>query len=329
MACVRRAGRATDVTLIGRTGRARPQSSNLIIRRIYDPTDGRLVWPPTDDRAGRPEREARRRIIARTFQKHRAVRARLGASQNTDCGRHGTPPGRASWRRSCSSRGARTGARPSQAARKVDRLPRAELRDNLVVNLALRRAQGWRWAGPSARAAPASCSRVPSVRLLQRGGETRTWRYGSQDNHASTARHQRAMVEHDMSPVGERSRSLPWLSAEPSRALCWRAGRHREVQRHGPHWFKAYLGGCRAVWPRRSLLTVSTWRNLRTWQVPIMALSGRELRGDRGGPSVTPILGRQTGRGKTTYSRLVLSGTCAGHPQKGTITRAGPTRSRA
>ncbi len=220
-------------TIIGPNGAGKTTIFNLI-SRIYDPTDGRLVFRG-EDITRVPPHEIARRGIARTFQnielfEHATV------LQNLLLGRHAhARPRLLPEALFLPSVRARERAHREAAEKVIDFLDLQPYRDSLVVNL----PYGVRKVVEMGRAL---CTE-PALLLLDEPSsglsveETEDMAFWIQDIRTLLGVTV-LMVEHDMSLVGAVSDRV--LALNYGRVLA--CGTCQEVQSH-PDVVKAYLGG--------------------------------------------------------------------------------------
>jgi len=220
-------------TIIGPHGAGKTTIFNLI-SRIYDPTDGRLVFRD-EDITRVPPHEIARRGIARTFQNIELFE-HASVLQNLLLGRHAhARPRLLEEILFLPAVRARERAHREAAEKVIDFLELQAYRDNLVVNL----PYGVRKVVEMGRAL---CTE-PALLLLDEPSsglsveETEDMAFWIQDIR-SLLGISVLMVEHDMSLVGAVSDRV--LALNYGRVLA--CGTSREVQEH-PDVVKAYLGG--------------------------------------------------------------------------------------
>jgi branched-chain amino acid transport system ATP-binding protein len=220
-------------TIIGPNGAGKTTIFNLI-SRIYDPTDGRLVFRD-EDITRVPPHEIARRGIARTFQNIELFE-HASVLQNLLLGRHAhARPRLLEEILFLPAVRARERAHREAAEKVIDFLELQAYRDSLVVNL----PYGARKVVEMGRAL---CTE-PALLLLDEPSsglsveETEDMAFWIQDIR-SLLGISVLMVEHDMSLVGAVSDRV--LALNYGRVLA--CGTSREVQEH-PDVVKAYLGG--------------------------------------------------------------------------------------
>ena len=220
-------------TIIGPNGAGKTTIFNLI-SRIYDPSDGRLVFRD-EDITRVPPHEIARRGIARTFQNIELFE-HASVLQNLLLGRHAhARPRLLEEILFLPAVRARERAHREAAEKVIDFLELQAYRDNLVVNL----PYGVRKVVEMGRAL---CTE-PALLLLDEPSsglsveETEDMAFWIQDIR-SLLGISVLMVEHDMSLVGAVSDRV--LALNYGRVLA--CGTSREVQEH-PDVVKAYLGG--------------------------------------------------------------------------------------
>jgi len=220
-------------TIIGPNGAGKTTIFNLI-SRIYDPTDGRLVFRD-EDITRVPPHEIARRGIARTFQNIELFE-HASVLQNLLLGRHAhARPRLLEEILFLPAVRARERAHREAAEKVIDFLELQAYRDNLVVNL----PYGVRKVVEMGRAL---CTE-PALLLLDEPSsglsveETEDMAFWIQDIR-SLLGISVLMVEHDMSLVGAVSDRV--LALNYGRVVA--CGTSREVQEH-PDVVKAYLGG--------------------------------------------------------------------------------------
>jgi len=220
-------------TIIGPNGAGKTTIFNLI-SRIYDPTDGRLVFHDEDITRVAPH-EIARRGIARTFQNIELFE-HASVLQNLLLGRHAhARPRLLEEILFLPAVRARERAHREAAEKVIDFLELQAYRDSLVVNL----PYGVRKVVEMGRAL---CTE-PALLLLDEPSsglsveETEDMAFWIQDIR-SLLGISVLMVEHDMSLVGAVSDRV--LALNYGRVLA--CGTSREVQEH-PDVVKAYLGG--------------------------------------------------------------------------------------
>ena len=220
-------------TIIGPNGAGKTTIFNLI-SRIYDPTDGRLVFRD-EDITRVPPHEIARRGIARTFQNIELFE-HASVLQNLLLGRYAhARPRLLEEILFLPAVRARERAHREAAEKVIDFLELQAYRDNLVVNL----PYGVRKVVEMGRAL---CTE-PALLLLDEPSsglsveETEDMAFWIQDIR-SLLGISVLMVEHDMSLVGAVSDRV--LALNYGRVLA--CGTSREVQEH-PDVVKAYLGG--------------------------------------------------------------------------------------
>jgi branched-chain amino acid transport system ATP-binding protein len=220
-------------TIIGPNGAGKTTIFNLI-SRIYDPTDGRLVFRD-EDITRVPPHEIARRGIARTFQNIELFE-HASVLQNLLLGRHAhARPRFLEEILFLPAVRARERAHREAAEKVIDFLELQAYRDSLVVNL----PYGARKVVEMGRAL---CTE-PALLLLDEPSsglsveETEDMAFWIQDIR-SLLGISVLMVEHDMSLVGAVSDRV--LALNYGRVLA--CGTSREVQEH-PDVVKAYLGG--------------------------------------------------------------------------------------
>jgi len=220
-------------TIIGPNGAGKTTIFNLI-SRIYDPTDGRLVFRD-EDITRVPPHEIARRGIARTFQNIELFE-HASVLQNLLLGRHAhARPRLLEEILFLPAVRARERAHREAAETVIDFLELQAYRDSLVVNL----PYGVRKVVEMGRAL---CTE-PALLLLDEPSsglsveETEDMAFWIQDIR-SLLGISVLMVEHDMSLVGAVSDRV--LALNYGRVLA--CGTSREVQEH-PDVVKAYLGG--------------------------------------------------------------------------------------
>jgi branched-chain amino acid transport system ATP-binding protein len=220
-------------TIIGPNGAGKTTIFNLI-SRIYDPTDGRLVFRDEDITRVAPH-EIARRGIARTFQNIELFE-HASVLQNLLLGRHAhARPRLLEEILFLPAVRARERAHREAAEKVIDFLELQAYRDSLVVNL----PYGVRKVVEMGRAL---CTE-PALLLLDEPSsglsveETEDMAFWIQDIR-SLLGISVLMVEHDMSLVGAVSDRV--LALNYGRVLA--CGTSREVQEH-PDVVKAYLGG--------------------------------------------------------------------------------------
>ena len=220
-------------TIIGPNGAGKTTIFNLI-SRIYDPTDGRLVFRD-EDITGVPPHEIARRGIARTFQNIELFE-HASVLQNLLLGRHAhARPRLLEEILFLPAVRARERAHREAAEKVIDFLELQAYRDSLVVNL----PYGVRKVVEMGRAL---CTE-PALLLLDEPSsglsveETEDMAFWIQDIR-SLLGISVLMVEHDMSLVGAVSDRV--LALNYGRVVA--CGTSREVQEH-PDVIKAYLGG--------------------------------------------------------------------------------------
>jgi len=220
-------------TIIGPNGAGKTTIFNLI-SRIYDPTDGRLVFRDEDITRVAPH-EIARRGIARTFQNIELFE-HASVLQNLLLGRHAhARPRLLEEILFLPAVRARERAHREAAETVIDFLELQAYRDSLVVNL----PYGVRKVVEMGRAL---CTE-PALLLLDEPSsglsveETEDMAFWIQDIR-SLLGISVLMVEHDMSLVGAVSDRV--LALNYGRVLA--CGTSREVQEH-PDVVKAYLGG--------------------------------------------------------------------------------------
>ena len=220
-------------TIIGPNGAGKTTIFNLI-SRIYDPTDGRLVFRD-EDITGVPPYEIARRGIARTFQNIELFE-HASVLQNLLLGRHAhARPRLLEEILFLPAVRARERAHREAAEKVIDFLELQAYRDSLVVNL----PYGVRKVVEMGRAL---CTE-PALLLLDEPSsglsveETEDMAFWIQDIR-SLLGISVLMVEHDMSLVGAVSDRV--LALNYGRVVA--CGTSREVQEH-PDVIKAYLGG--------------------------------------------------------------------------------------
>ena len=220
-------------TIIGPNGAGKTTIFNLI-SRIYDPTDGRLVFRD-EDITRVPPHEIARRGIARTFQNIELFE-HASVLQNLLLGRHAhARPRLLEEVLFLPAVRARERAHREAAEKVIDFLELQAYRDSLVVNL----PYGVRKVVEMGRAL---CTE-PALLLLDEPSsglsveETEDMAFWIQDIR-SLLGITVLMVEHDMSLVGAVSDRV--LALNYGRVVA--CGTSREVQEH-PDVVKAYLGG--------------------------------------------------------------------------------------
>jgi branched-chain amino acid transport system ATP-binding protein len=220
-------------TIIGPNGAGKTTIFNLI-SRIYEPTDGRLVFRD-EDITRVPPHEIARRGIARTFQNIELFE-HASVLQNLLLGRHAhARPRLLEEILFLPAVRARERAHREAAEKVIDFLDLQAHRDSLVVNL----PYGVRKVVEMGRAL---CTE-PALLLLDEPSsglsveETEDMAFWIQDIR-SLLGISVLMVEHDMSLVGAVSDRV--LALNYGRVLA--CGTSREVQEH-PEVIKAYLGG--------------------------------------------------------------------------------------
>jgi branched-chain amino acid transport system ATP-binding protein len=220
-------------TIIGPNGAGKTTIFNLI-SRIYDPTDGRLVFRD-EDITRVPPHEIARRGIARTFQNIELFE-HASVLQNLLLGRHAhARPRILEEILFLPAVRARERAHREAAEKVIDFLELQAYRDSLVVNL----PYGVRKVVEMGRAL---CTE-PALLLLDEPSsglsveETEDMAFWIQDIR-SLLGISVLMVEHDMSLVGAVSDRV--LALNYGRVVA--CGTSREVQEH-PDVIKAYLGG--------------------------------------------------------------------------------------
>jgi branched-chain amino acid transport system ATP-binding protein len=220
-------------TIIGPNGAGKTSIFNLI-SRIYDPTDGRLVFRD-EDITRVPPHEIARRGIARTFQNIELFE-HASVLQNLLLGRHAhARPRLLEEILFLPTVRARERAHREAAEKVIDFLELQAYRDSLVVNL----PYGVRKVVEMGRAL---CTE-PALLLLDEPSsglsveETEDMAFWIQDIRSLLAISV-LMVEHDMSLVGAVSDRV--LALNYGRVVA--CGTSREVQEH-PDVIKAYLGG--------------------------------------------------------------------------------------
>ena len=220
-------------TIIGPNGAGKTTIFNLI-SRIYDPTDGRLVFRD-EDITRVPPHEIARRGIARTFQNIELFE-HASVLQNLLLGRHAhARPRLLEEILFLPAVRARERAHREAAEKVIDFLELQAYRDSLVVNL----PYGARKVVEMGRAL---CTE-PALLLLDEPSsglsveETEDMAFWIQDIR-SLLGISVLMVEHDMSLVGAVSDRV--LALNYGRVVA--CGTSREVQEH-PDVVKAYLGG--------------------------------------------------------------------------------------
>ena len=220
-------------TIIGPNGAGKTTIFNLI-SRIYDPTDGRLVFRD-EDITRVPPHEIARRGIARTFQNIELFE-HASVLQNLLLGRHAhARPRLLEEILFLPTVRARERAHREAAEKVIDFLELQAYRDSLVVNL----PYGVRKVVEMGRAL---CTE-PALLLLDEPSsglsveETEDMAFWIQDIR-SLLGISVLMVEHDMSLVGAVSDRV--LALNYGRVVA--CGTSREVQEH-PDVVKAYLGG--------------------------------------------------------------------------------------
>jgi branched-chain amino acid transport system ATP-binding protein len=220
-------------TIIGPNGAGKTTIFNLI-SRIYDPTDGRLVFRD-EDITRVPPHEIARRGIARTFQNIELFE-HASVLQNLLLGRHAhARPRILEEILFLPAVRARERAHREAAEKVIDFLELQAYRDSLVVNL----PYGVRKVVEMGRAL---CTE-PALLLLDEPSsglsveETEDMAFWIQDIR-SLLGITVLMVEHDMSLVGAVSDRV--LALNYGRVVA--CGTSREVQEH-PDVIKAYLGG--------------------------------------------------------------------------------------
>jgi branched-chain amino acid transport system ATP-binding protein len=220
-------------TIIGPNGAGKTTIFNLI-SRIYDPTDGRLVFRD-EDITRVPPHEIARRGIARTFQNIELFE-HASVLQNLLLGRHAhARPRFLEEILFLPAVRARERAHREAAEKVIDFLELQAYRDSLVVNL----PYGVRKVVEMGRAL---CTE-PALLLLDEPSsglsveETEDMAFWIQDIR-SLLGISVLMVEHDMSLVGAVSDRV--LALNYGRVVA--CGTSREVQEH-PDVVKAYLGG--------------------------------------------------------------------------------------
>ena len=220
-------------TIIGPNGAGKTTIFNLI-SRIYDPTDGRLVFRD-EDITRVPPHEIARRGIARTFQNIELFE-HASVLQNLLLGRHAhARPRLLEEILFLPAVRARERAHREAAEKVIDFLELQAYRDSLVVNL----PYGVRKVVEMGRAL---CTE-PALLLLDEPSsglsveETEDMAFWIQDIR-SLLGISVLMVAHDMSLVGAVSDRV--LALNYRRVLA--CGTSREVQEH-PDVVKAYLGG--------------------------------------------------------------------------------------
>ncbi|HWP76331.1 MAG TPA: ABC transporter ATP-binding protein [Methylomirabilota bacterium] len=220
-------------TIIGPNGAGKTTIFNLI-SRIYDPTDGRLVFRD-EDITRVPPHEIARRGIARTFQNIELFE-HASVLQNLLLGRHAhARPRLLQEMLFLPAVRARERAHREAAEKVIDFLELQAYRDSLVVNL----PYGVRKVVEMGRAL---CTE-PALLLLDEPSsglsveETEDMAFWIQDIR-SLLGISVLMVEHDMSLVGAVSDRV--LALNYGRVVA--CGTSREVQEH-PDVVKAYLGG--------------------------------------------------------------------------------------
>ena len=220
-------------TIIGPNGAGKTTIFNLI-SRIYDPTDGRLVFRD-EDITRVPPHEIARRGIARTFQNIELFE-HASVLQNLLLGRHAhARPRLLEEILFLPAVRARERAHREAAEKVIDFLELQAYRDSLVVNL----PYGVRTVVEMGRAL---CTE-PALLLLDEPSsglsveETEDMAFWIQDIR-SLLGITVLMVEHDMSLVGAVSDRV--LALNYGRVVA--CGTSREVQEH-PDVIKAYLGG--------------------------------------------------------------------------------------
>ncbi len=220
-------------TIIGPNGAGKTTIFNLI-SRIYDPTDGRLVFRD-EDITRVPPHEIARRGIARTFQNIELFE-HASVLQNLLLGRHAhARPRLLEEILFLPAVRARERAHREAAEKVIDFLELQAYRDSLVVNL----PYGVRKVVEMGRAL---CTE-PALLLLDEPSsglsveETEDMAFWIQDIR-SLLGISVLMVEHDMSLVGAVSDRV--LALNYGRVVA--CGTSREVQEH-PDVIKAYLGG--------------------------------------------------------------------------------------
>ena len=220
-------------TIIGPNGAGKTTIFNLI-SRIYDPTDGRLVFRD-EDITRVPPHEIARRGIARTFQNIELF-GHASVLQNLLLGRHAhARPRLLEEILFLPAVRARERAHREAAEKVIDFLELQAYRDSLVVNL----PYGVRKVVEMGRAL---CTE-PALLLLDEPSsglsveETEDMAFWIQDIR-SLLGISVLMVEHDMSLVGAVSDRV--LALNYGRVVA--CGTSREVQEH-PDVVKAYLGG--------------------------------------------------------------------------------------
>ena len=219
-------------TIIGPNGAGKTTIFNLI-SRIYDPTDGRLVFRD-EDITRVPPHEIARRGIARTFQNIELFE-HASVLQNLLLGRHAhARPRLLEEILFLPAVRARERAHREAAEKVIDFLELQAYRDSLVVNL----PYGVRKVVEMGRAL---CTE-PALLLLDEPSsglsveETEDMAFWIQDIR-SLLGISVLMVEHDMSLVGAVSDRV--LALNYGRVVA--CGTSREVQEH-PDVVKAYLG---------------------------------------------------------------------------------------
>jgi branched-chain amino acid transport system ATP-binding protein len=220
-------------TIIGPNGAGKTTIFNLI-SRIYDPSDGRLVFRDEDITRVAPH-EIARRGIARTFQNIELFE-HASVLQNLLLGRHAhARPRLLEEILFLPAVRARERAHREAAEKMIDFLELQAYRDSLVVNL----PYGVRKVVEMGRAL---CTE-PALLLLDEPSsglsveETEDMAFWIQDIR-SLLGITVLMVEHDMSLVGAVSDRV--LALNYGRVVA--CGTSREVQEH-PDVVKAYLGG--------------------------------------------------------------------------------------
>jgi branched-chain amino acid transport system ATP-binding protein len=220
-------------TIIGPNGAGKTTIFNLI-SRIYNPTDGRLVFRD-EDITRVPPHEIARRGIARTFQNIELFE-HASVLQNLLLGRHAhARPRLLEEILFLPAVRARERAHREAAEKVIDFLELQAYRDSLVVNL----PYGVRKVVEMGRAL---CTE-PALLLLDEPSsglsveETEDMAFWIQDIR-SLLGISVLMVEHDMSLVGAVSDRV--LALNYGRVVA--CGTSREVQEH-PDVIKAYLGG--------------------------------------------------------------------------------------